>query len=192
TNIILQELATAYRERAALPDAPSFAQYATDEAASTPEKAADLAYWMQLYRDIPPLPELPTDRPRPQQRSYAGATYTTSFDATLLAALRKTAAGNGATLFATLFTALQVVIGQLTGTSDVAIGVPVAAQASDGHPDLVGHCVRMLPFRSPLDWDSPFSSAVRTAAGRLAGGFDHARSSSGTLRAARPRRRGAG
>ena len=191
TNIILQELATAYRERTALPDAPSFAQYATDEAASTPEKAADLAYWTQLYRDIPPLPELPTDRPRPQQRSYAGATYTTSFDATLLAALRKTAAGNGATLFATLFTALQVVIGRLTGTSDVVIGVPVAAQASDDHPDLVGHCVRMLPFRSPLDRDSPFSSAVRSAAGRLADGFDHARCTYGTLVRALPLQRGA-
>src|SRR4029453_17464380 len=119
--------------------------------------------------------------PRPQQRSTAGATHTTSFDATLLAALRKTAAENGATLFATLFTALQVVIGRLTGTNDVVIGVPVAAQASDGHPDLVGHCVRMLPFRSPLDWDSPFSSAVRTAAGRLADGFDHARCTYGTL-----------
>jgi amino acid adenylation domain-containing protein len=191
TNIILQELAAAYRGRAALPDAPSFAQYARDEASSIPEKATDLAYWTQLYRDIPPLPELPTDRPRPQQRSYAGATYTTSFDATLLAALRKTAAGNGATLFATLFTALQVVIGRLTGTNDVVIGVPVAAQASDGHPDLVGHCVRMLPFRSPLDWDSPFSSAVRTAAGRLADGFDYARCTYGTLVRALPLQRGA-
>ena len=35
---------------------------------------------------------------------------------------------------------------------------------SDGRPDLVGHCVHMLPFRSPLDWDS----AVRI--GRADGG----------------------
>ena len=194
TNIILQELAAAYRaahagQRPALPQPPSFAQYATDEAASIPEKAADLAYWTSLYRDLPPLLELPADRPRPQQRSYAGATYTASFDATLLAALRKTAAANGATLFSTLFTALQVVIGRLTGTSDVVIGVPVAAQATDGRPDLVGHCVHMLPFRSPLDWDSPFSSAVRTAAGRLADGFDHAGCTYGTLVRALPLQR---
>lgn len=189
TNIILQELAAAYRERAALPEAPSFARYARDEAASTAEKAADLAYWTQLYRDIPPLPELPTDRPRPQQRSYAGATYTTSFDAMLLGSLRKTAATNGATLFSTLFTVLQVVIGRLTGTSDVVIGVPVAAQASDDHPDLVGHCVHMLPFRSPLDWGSPFDTAVRTATGRLAEGFDHSRCTYGTLVRALPLQR---
>ena len=194
TNIILQELAAAYRaahagQRAALPEAPSFSRYATDEAASTAEKAADLAYWTSLYRDLPPLPELPTDRPRPQQRSYAGATYTTSVDAMLLASLRQTAAATGATLFSTLFTALQVVIGRLTGTSDVVIGVPVAAQATDGRPDLVGHCVHMLPFRSPLDWDSPFSSAVRTAAGRLADGFDHAACTYGTLVRALPLQR---
>src|SRR6185295_14947604 len=109
--------------------------------------------------------------------------------AMLLGSLRKTAATNGATLFSTLFTALQVVIGRLTGTSDVVIGVPVAAQASDDHPDLVGHCVHMLPFRSPLDWGRPFATAVRTATGRLAEGFDHSRCTYGTLVRALPLQR---
>lgn len=191
TNIILDELATCYRmeqtkQPVPLPDAPSFSQYARDKASSREARAADLAYWTSLYGDIPPLPELPTDRPRAQQRNYAGATYTTQFDPSLLAALRRTAAASGATLFSTLFTALQVVIGRLSNVSDVVVGVPVAAQAAEGRPDLVGHCVNMLPFRSPLDWNRPFVSAVRTTAERLAEGFDHSRCTYGTLVRALP------
>jgi amino acid adenylation domain-containing protein len=191
TNIILQELAACYRairskQPVALADAPSFSQYALDEASSTELRATDLAYWTSRYEDIPPLPELPTDRPRPQQRTYAGATYTTQFDATLLASLKKTAAAQGAMLFATLFTALQVVIGRLTNSSEVVIGVPVAAQAADGRPDLVGHCVSMLPFRSPLEWDHSFANAVRVVASRLAEGFDHSKCTYGTLVRALP------
>lgn len=190
-NVILSELAACYRAACAkqpvpLPDAASFSRYALDEASSRDGQATDLAYWTSLYRDIPSLPELPTDRPRPHQRAYAGATYTTQLDAPLLTALRRTAAASGATLFSTLFTALQVVIGRLSDTSDVVIGVPVAVQAVEDRPDLVGHCVNMLPFRSPLDWTKPFSSAVRTAAGRLADGFDHARCTYGTLVRALP------
>ena len=191
TNLILSELATCYRAvcaktAAELPEAPSFARYALDKAAANEARAGDLAYWTALYRDIPPLPDLPTDRPRPEQRTYAGATYTTEFDAALLASLRSTAAASGATLFSTLFTALQIVIGRLSNTSDVVIGIPVAAQLSEDRPDLVGHCVNMLPFRSPLDWASPFAAAARAAANRLAEGFDHARCTYGTLVRALP------
>jgi|FEC22Drversion2_1045045.scaffolds.fasta_scaffold00379_19 amino acid adenylation domain-containing protein len=191
TNLILAELATCYRALranapAGLAEAPSFARYALDKAASSEAQAGDLAYWTALYRDIPPLPELPTDRPRPQQRTYAGATYTTEFDAALLASLRATAAAGGATLFSTLFTALQIVIGRLSNTTDVVIGIPVAAQLSEDQPELVGHCVNMLPFRSPLDWTTPFAAAARAAANRLAEGFDHARCTYGTLVRALP------
>jgi amino acid adenylation domain-containing protein len=191
TNVILDELATCYRleqtkQPVSLPDAPSFSQYALDKASSGEARTADLGYWTSLYADIPPLPELPTDRPRGQQRTNGGATYTTQFDPSLLAALRRTAAASGATLFSTLFTALQVVIGRLSNVSDVVIGVPVAAQAAEGRPDLVGHCVSMLPFRSPLDWNKPFASVVRTTAERLAEGFDHSRCTYGTLVRALP------
>ncbi|MBI2737466.1 MAG: amino acid adenylation domain-containing protein [Rhodospirillales bacterium] len=191
TNIILRELAACYRaahakQPARLPDAASFSRYALDEASSRDGRVIDLAYWTSLYRDIPALPELPTDRPRPQQRTYAGATHTTQFDAPLLAALRRTAAASGATLFSTLFTALQIVIGRLSNTSDVVIGVPVALQAVEERYDLVGHCVNMLPFRSPLDWNKPFASVVRKATERLAEGFDHARCTYGTLVRALP------
>ncbi len=188
---ILRELATCYRAARArqpvpLPDAASFSRYAHDEASSREEQATDLAYWTSLYRDIPPLPELPADRPRPAATRLRRRHIHDAGRRAASAGLRRTAAASGATLFSTLFTALQIVIGRLSNTSDVVIGVPVALQAVEDRPDLVGHCVNMLPFRSPIDWNKSFSSMVRMAAGRLAEGFDHARCTYGTLVRALP------
>ena len=185
-NIILGDLATFYRtahaaEPPALPPAPRFSDYAAAQAQSKEAQSADLAYWTQLYADVPPLPELPTDRPRPAQRSYAGATWSTQFDAGLLAGLKKTGAAHGATLFSMLFTALQVVLGRLSGSSDIVMGVPVAGQSVDDEPDLVGHCVEMLPLRAPLAWDAPFGAHVQAVAQRLLDSFDHPQCTYGTL-----------
>lgn len=190
-NIILKDLAELYRQSCSgqhvtLPDAPSFSQYALVQAASKDVLKADLRYWVSQFDDLPPLPELPTDRSRPAQRSYAGATYSTQFDSELLASLKKTAGRHGATLFSLLFTALQTLFGRLSGSSDIVIGVPVAGQAIDEEPNLVGHCVHMLPLRAPLVWDAPYGAHLRVVTPRLLDGFDHPRCTYGTLVRALP------
>ena len=185
-NLVLKDLATFYRMPGAssaetLPPAPRFSQHALASAAASGTRQVDLDYWTALYRELPALPDLPTDRPRPALRTFSGATLSTHLDARLLKALRKTGAAHGATLFATLFTALQTVLGRLSGSSDVVIGVPVAGQSVDDAPELVGHCVNLLPFRAPLDWQAPFARHVGAVAERLLDGFDHAKCTYGTL-----------
>jgi amino acid adenylation domain-containing protein len=193
-NIILGDLATQYRmsregQSAALPAAPHFSQYALAQAASKDSRATDLRYWTTLFADAPSLPDLPTDRARPALRSYAGATYSTHFGAELHASLKKAGATQGATLFSVLFTALQAVLGRLSGSSDIVIGVPAAGQSLDDEPGLVGHCVHMLPFRAPLVWDASFAAHVKAVAHRLLDGFDHAKCTYGTLVRALPLQR---
>jgi amino acid adenylation domain-containing protein len=193
-NIVLDDLAAEYKalradKPATLPEPPLFSSYARAQADSKDRQAADLAYWTSLYADAPAPIELPTDRPRPAQKSYAGATYSTQFDIGLLESLRKVGAGQGATLFPVLFTALQTVLGRLANAADIVIGVPVAGQAVDDEPKLVGHCVQMLPFRAPLVWDAPFSSHLRIVAQRLLDGFDHPKCTYGTLVRALPAQR---
>ena len=185
-NIILTELAALYRaastgQAAELAPAPRFSDYAIDQAATAADRAEDLRYWTNVFSDPPALPDLPVDRPRPAQRSYAGATYSTTVDADLSSALKKTGAASGATLFAVLFASLQTLLGRLSGAADIVIGVPVAGQSIDDRPELVGHCVQMLPFRAPMAWDSPFNSHLERVAQHLLDGFDHPRCTYGTL-----------
>ncbi|MGQ0584653.1 MAG: aminotransferase class III-fold pyridoxal phosphate-dependent enzyme, partial [Reyranella sp.] len=189
-NIILNDLASHYRHARAgqptfLSAAPSFSQYARTETADG-SQSGDLTYWIDLYKDPPVLAELPTDRQRPASRSYAGATYSTRFDAALLAALKRTGAVHRTTLFAMLFTALQTVLGRLTNTADIVIAVPLAGQPIDDQPELVGHCVQILPLRAPLAWNAPFGAHVQAAAQRLLDGFDHPHCTYGTLVRALP------
>ncbi|CAN5544716.1 hypothetical protein BH10PSE6_BH10PSE6_04500 [soil metagenome] len=192
-NIVLDNLARLYhRERTAtsLPPAPLFAGYARAQAERPESRAIDLDYWAAQFADLPGLPELPTDRPRPAARSYTGATWSTQFDASLHADVKKAAAAQRATLFAVLFTALQIVLGKLSGSSDIVLGVPIAGQSlDDDDAELVGHCVNMLPFRAPLDWDAPFARHVGTVSQRLLDGFDHPRCTYGTLVRALPLQR---
>lgn len=185
-NLVLNDLAACYRMAGrsgaeALPPAPRFSQYALSAAAASRTRQADLDYWTALYRELPALPDLPVDRARPALRTFSGATLSTRIDADLLKALRKTGAAHGATLFAVLFTALQTVLGRLSGSADIVIGVPVAGQSVDDAPELVGHCVNLLPFRAPLAWQAPFARHVGTAAECLLDGFDHAKCTYGTL-----------
>ncbi|MCW5737640.1 MAG: amino acid adenylation domain-containing protein [Enhydrobacter sp.] len=192
-NVVLNDLAGLYnggRAPTGLPPAPLFASYARAQAEGSGSRDDDLDYWTKQFADLPSLPELPTDRARPAERSYSGATWSTQFDAALHADLKKTAAAQRATLFAVLFTALQVVLGKLSGSADIVLGVPVAGQSlDDDHAELVGHCVNFLPFRAPLDWDAPFARHVGAVSRRLLDGFDHARCTYGTLVRALPLQR---
>ncbi|MDP1908633.1 MAG: aminotransferase class III-fold pyridoxal phosphate-dependent enzyme, partial [Hyphomicrobium sp.] len=190
-NIILNDLATHYRRARAgqptfLSAAPKFSQYARAEATANGAQSGDLAYWTALYEDLPVLADLPVDRQRPALRSYAGTTYSTRFDAGLLAALKRTGATHGTTLFSMLFAALQTVLGRLTNMADIVIAVPVAGQPVGDESELVGHCVHMLPFRAPLAWNAPFGAHVQATAQRLLDGFDHPHCTYGTLVRALP------
>ncbi len=152
-GVVVRDLAALYRAlrepAAALPPAPSFADYALAE--STPDDAAQreasLHWWTHRFADGVPVLELPTDRPRPRQRSTTSARCDHLLPPELLAALRKLGARHGASLSATMLAGFAALLHRLTGQDDLVVGLPAAAQAANGHGALVGHCVHMLPLR---------------------------------------------
>ncbi len=123
--------------------------------------AAVRAYWKAQYADIPALPDLPTDRPRPPKKSFAGATTSSHIGPDLVKRLRKTGAKHGATLFASLFAGLQITLGRLSGSNQIVLGVPTGGQAKLDDPSLVGHLVNFLPIRA--DFDPSDSAATHLA-----------------------------
>ena len=56
--------------------APRFSAYVADE--RDQEESADMAeaygYWVQQFELLPPALDLPTDQPRPVNKTYRGAT----------------------------------------------------------------------------------------------------------------------
>ena len=141
-NTLLSELA----EPGALPEAMSFATYAAEQ--SGVRGGADLAWWTTHFSTVPAALDLPSDRPRPAFRSFAGGTRRLALDAAMLGRVKAAGAASGCTLFATLLAAVSVTMGRLSNRSDVVIAVPAAAQSQLEDVALVGHCANLLPLRA--------------------------------------------
>ncbi len=150
-SMILAELATAYNARKAgrlpkLPPAMSFAEYARLENNSADVTAPE-NFWVNKFSTGAPVLELPTDRPRPQVRSYTGAMEAITLDPERYARLKKASPKLGGTLFATLLSSFATLLHRITGQEDLVIGVPFAGQTRVSRDELIGHCLNFLPLR---------------------------------------------
>ncbi len=186
--VLVRELGALYaRHRGIagepLPPPASFAEYALAEAMhpAGPTYAADEAYWLSRFAGTPPVLELPTGRPRPARRGFASAREDYVFGAELVGAIRRMGARRGASLFATLLAGFSALLARIAGQSDVVVGIPAAGQSVDGHDDLVGHCVNLLPLRSDVDLSQPFAHALDAAQATLLDALEHQRYTFGTL-----------
>jgi amino acid adenylation domain-containing protein len=186
TNVLLDELSALYtaRGRAAkstLPAAMRFSEYARQQSqnADTPEVAA---YWLKRFEQIPPVLELPTDRPRPAVKSFKGATYRARIDSATYKQIRQAGAKQGCTLFATLFTGFASLLHRLTSQSDIVIGIPTAGQSQlEGGNNLVGHCVNFLPIRVRLIEGQSAAELLQQVKRTLLDAYDHQTYTYGTL-----------
>ncbi|MFT4255606.1 MAG: amino acid adenylation domain-containing protein [Pseudoxanthomonas sp.] len=186
--VMVRELGALYAQRAgaggeALPPAPSFADYALEQALhpACATHAEDEHYWLSRFAVAPPPLDLPTDRPRPAQRGFASQREDYLLDAALLGAIRSMGARRGASLFATLLAGFAGLLARLTAQADVVIGIPAAGQSVDGHDGLVGHCVNLLPLRCDAAAGKRFSSFLDETQTVLLDAIDHQRHTFGTL-----------
>ncbi len=157
-EILIQELNTLYRafqEQRPDPLPPLAIQY-PDYAAwqrewlSGERLQRQSDYWRQALADAPTLLELPTDRPRPQRQSFAGAYVSIRIDGKLTKALKQLSAQQGTTLFMTLLAAWAAVLSRLSGQDDVIIGTPSANRGRKETEGLIGFFVNTLAMRINL------------------------------------------
>ncbi|ORC50441.1 hypothetical protein BZK31_28195, partial [Pseudomonas floridensis] len=105
------------------------------------------AYWRQVLEGAPTLLTLPTDRPRPAQQDFAGASLALQLDVKLTTSLRTLAQRQGVTLYMTLMTAWAATLARLSGQDDVVIGSPVAGRGRSELENLIGLFVNTLAIR---------------------------------------------
>jgi amino acid adenylation domain-containing protein len=186
-NVVLDELAALYSAKrrgvvASLPEPLAFSTYALRLAQRTPAELAEVeAFWRAQYATpVEPL-ELPTDRPRPAVRSFAGATRSLRLDAARYAALKRAGAREGCTLFVTLLAAFNALIGRLARRDDVVVGVPAAGQAQYDGEVLVGHCVDFLPVRTTWEPQASFRDLLGVVKQRVLDAYEHQQYTLGTL-----------
>ncbi|MFD3744427.1 amino acid adenylation domain-containing protein [Nocardia sp. NPDC058633] len=184
---LARDLMTAYVARAAGQSpgwAPLEVQYADfalwqravvgdDDQPDSPA-AAQLDYWRAQLAGVPPLLELPQDRPRPSVPTLRGATSELRLPAEVHEALNHLAREHKSSLFMVVHAALAVLLGRLSGTSDIAIGTAVAGRGERALDELVGMFVNTLTLRTRLDPAGSFDEAVDVARETDLGAFANA------------------
>jgi amino acid adenylation domain-containing protein len=178
--VIVKDLAALYglgtgTRQAPLPPAPSFADYAADQAAKadSPEVQANERWWAERFAAGVPVLELPTDRPRPPLRTQRAGRHDHVLPAALVAQVKKIGAKAGASLFATLLAGFDTLLHRLTGQNDLVVGIPAAGQAAAGLEGLVGHAVNMLPLRAAIDRAGSFVDLAKTMRQVMLDAYDH-------------------
>ncbi|MBX8474274.1 amino acid adenylation domain-containing protein [Pseudomonas cichorii] len=104
-------------------------------------------YWKETLADAPALLTLPTDRPRPAEQSYSGASLPVSFDEDLTQALKALGQRHGTTLYMTVMSAWAALLSRLSGQDEVVIGSPMANRTRAEVEPLIGFFVNTLAIR---------------------------------------------
>lgn len=116
----------------------------------------DLDYWEKRLRGAPTSTELPTDHPRPPQKSFRGKTKHFTIGSDSLKSLRTISRKNNGTLYSTLLAIFNVLISRYTGNTDIVVGTPVANRQRRETEPLIGFFVNTLPIRSNLSGNPEF------------------------------------
>ncbi|MGR6522271.1 amino acid adenylation domain-containing protein [Rhodococcus erythropolis] len=131
-------------------------------------------YWRHALAGIPDQLDLPSDRPRPRVASNRGAGHTFTIEPDLHQALNRIALDNNASLFMVLHSAVAILLARLSGTSDIAIGTPVAGRGDQALDDLIGMFVNTLVLRTEVDLEASARDMISRARESDLSGFGHA------------------
>lgn len=165
-DVLMRDLTDAYAHRLGLA-APraSLAVQARDIAAheaalEATAVDAGLAYWRDKLQGPLPVLELPTDRPRPAQRGWAGATLATTLPPPLSSALEAMARSLDASTMVLLLALAKVQLHRLTGQADILVGSIVSRRDDAVLDDQIGFHVETVALRETLGPDLGFATLV--------------------------------
>ncbi|MFQ3459756.1 amino acid adenylation domain-containing protein, partial [Bradyrhizobium sp. UFLA01-814] len=130
-------------------------------------------YWRNNLSGAPARLALPTDRPRPAQQSFAGATVPIVIDAELTRELKRLGLQQGTTLFMTVLAGWAAVLSCLSGQDDLAIGVPSANRGRREIEELIGFFVNTLVLRLDLSGEPSVSELLARTRRTVLGAQEH-------------------
>jgi amino acid adenylation domain-containing protein len=152
-DVLIHDLCAFYSEEisgspVSLRPVRSYVDYVrgvTERAKST-EFTEARAYWHEKFSAGFDALVLPTNRRRPGRREYAASRLDLTLPVSLVHDLRKLAAKQGCSFFAVILGAVSLLLAGIARQRRFVLALPIAEQPAVGQPDLVGHCVNMVPF----------------------------------------------
>ncbi|RKG93727.1 non-ribosomal peptide synthetase, partial [Corallococcus carmarthensis] len=134
---------------------------------------AQLAWWTQQLAGAPRALALPTDKPRPPQRSARGATFPVRLSPALSEAVETLAHAEGATPFMVLLAAFQTLLHRYSGQDDLLVGTPIAGRRHAETEGLIGFFVNTLVLRTRFDGRPSFRELLARVRTTTLGAYEH-------------------
>ena len=130
-------------------------------------------YWREALAGAPVRLDVPGDRARPSEQSYAGGLVPVAFDSELRAGLKSLARRHGGTLYMALLAGWAAVLGRLAGQDDVVVGSPVAGRARTETEPLIGFFVNTLAMRLKLEPGTTVADLLRQTRAQVLAAQEH-------------------
>lgn len=124
--------------------------------------AADLSYWKKQLSGTLPVLQWPSQRPRPPQQTFRGATEVLYLPPSLIDPLKNLAERESATLYMALTAGFVALLHRYTGQEDMILGSPAANRTTETR-GMFGYFINMLPMR----FDVSGSPSFRELLGRV-------------------------
>ncbi len=119
-----------------------------------------LKFWKDELEDAPPVLELRTQRPRPSEQTFEGASQEIPLGDETTSGIKALAVRLQATPFMLLLAAFKILLYRASGQPDLLVGVPVAGRNSVETEGLVGFFVNTLVLRDDLFFNPTFPDLV--------------------------------
>ncbi|HXI03876.1 MAG TPA: condensation domain-containing protein, partial [Candidatus Saccharimonadales bacterium] len=180
-GVLVREIAALYEAYAGGKESPlgelpiQYADFAVwqRERLSGERLERELGYWRERLTPLPPVLELPADRPRPAVQSFRGGMAEVKVAAELAERLKAVSREEGATLFMTLLAAFDALLSGWTGERDVAVGTGVANRTVEELEGLIGFFVNTLVLRVDCGGDPTFRELVGRVREVTLGAYAH-------------------
>ncbi|WP_158771498.1 condensation domain-containing protein [Streptomyces sp. NRRL S-340] len=179
-TLLMQELSTAYRARTA-GRAPVLPPHETDLATLAKDERDSLAgaegerlrrFWVRELTGAAPL-RLPTDRPRGDRARFRGEFLERPASADAATTVRELAGVCRTTPFTVFCAAVAIVLGRLSGQSDIVIGIPTANRTQRGADRLIGCFLNVVPVRLDLSGNPRFDELVQRVSEAVLRSYEH-------------------
>ena len=132
-----------------------------------------VSYWLERLAGIPPVLELPTDRPRPPRQGLRGNRQSLLFSKELSESLKALSEREGVTLFTVLLATFQALLSRYTGHYDVVLGSIVPGRDRVETRSLIGLFAHTVVIRTDLGGDPTFRELLRRVRDALRRDYEH-------------------